>query len=235
MEDAGKPLCDSFTLPALEQAVVALVELQMLSTEHIQDLLVAGCFDQRAAVLKVHLGELIAYLGEVMASQTSTRVPRLGYCRLRELGSMVNDACSRMEDLRIPVTLIHNDINPGNILFNGTHCVFADWAEACIGNPFSTFQQLIEQVATQTHANEWDSRLKSLCRNQWLNVLTESQIEGALAISPLLAIASYLFGRGTWLTSSHRADARSLSYTRSLARYLDRAARTPEVREALCR
>ncbi len=235
MEDAGKSLGDSFTLPALERAVVALAELQMLSTKHIQELLVAGCFDQRTAVLKAHLGELIVYLGEAMASQTSTRVPQLGNSRLRELGSMVNDAYSLLEELRIPVALNHNDINPGNILFDGSRCVFTDWAEACIGNPFSTFQQLIEQVASQTHNNEWCYGLKALCRNQWRSVLTESQIESALAIAPLLAIASYLFGRGAWLTSSHRGDARSLSYARSLARHLDRAAETPEVREALCR
>jgi hypothetical protein len=235
MEDAGEPLRDLFTFPALELAVGSLAELQMRSVRHIQDLLIAGCFDQRFAVLKAHLGELISYLGEAMASQTSNKVPRLDNCRLHELGNMVNDAFSRMEEFRIPDALVHGDINSGNILFDGSRCVFTDWAEACIGNPFSTFQQLYEQVARGERSRKWCTNLRALYRQQWRTLLSEPQIECATALAPFLAIASCLYGRGSWLMSSYRADLHFRSYSRSLARHLDRAAQTPELREALCR
>lgn len=234
-EEAGKPLRDSFTLPRIEQTIADLAQLQLRSTEHIPDLLIAGCFDQRAPVLKAHVGELISYLERAMACQSSTDVPRLATGRLRELGRMLEDACSRMEDLRMPDALVHNDINSGNILFNGLRCFFVDWAEACIGNPFSTFQQLYEQVARDKQTQEWCPRLKALYRQRWRTVLTESQIDSAFVLAPLLAIASYLYGRGTWLTSSSHGNLRFQSYARSLARHMDRAARTPQLQELLCR
>jgi hypothetical protein len=233
-QEAGEPLSSSLTLPALEQAVAGLVELQIRSTTHIPELLSVGCFDQRTVILKAHVDELIAYLEDVMATQTSTKVSPLDGCRLHEIGSLLKDALSRMEEVQIPDALIHGDINPGNILFDGWRCIFTDWAEACIGNPFSTFQQLYEQVARGQNANDWCPGIKALYKLHWRAILKESQIECALALAPLLAIASCFYGRGTWLTSARRADPRFQSYARSLGRYMDRAARAPELREALC-
>lgn len=234
MQEVGVPLSSSLTLPALEQAVSGLAELQIRSAAHISELLSVGCFDQRTAVLEAHVDELIAFLEDVMASQTSTKVSPLDRCRLQEIGCLLKDAFSRMEEIQIPDALIHGDINSGNILFDGKRCVFIDWAEAYIGNPFSTFQQLYVQVARERNANEWCPRMKSLYKRHWRDILAEPQVECAFALAPLLAIASCFYGRGTWLTSARCADPRFQSYARSIGRYMDRAARAPELREALC-
>jgi hypothetical protein len=233
-EDAGQPIQESFTLPALEQATAALAELQIKSTGHIGSLLLAGCFDQRMTILKANVFRLMGFLEEAMERQRSTRMPRLEKRRLREIGSMVENACDRVLELHIPDALIHNDISPSNILFDGSRCVFTDWAEGHIGNPFLTFQRILEQVARGERTGGWCGRLAAIYKQKWRVLLTESQIDSALALAPLLAIVSYLYGRGTWLNTPLREENRFQSYSRSLARHMDRAARAPELMETLC-
>lgn len=234
-EEAGQPIGDSCTLPMLESAVIALAELQVESIAHVQDLLAAGCVDQRCTVLKAQMGEVIRFLEDAMELQTSVRVPRLGKHRLREIGKIIDNACTRMQELQVPDTLIHNDFSLGNILHDGLKCVFADWAEAYIGNPFLTFQQLLQHLSREKCGSGWGSHLKTIYKQRWIAVLGERNVNCALALAPLLAIASYLYGRGTWLASSRRDDPELQSYSRSLARHMDMAARQPQLLEALCR
>jgi aminoglycoside phosphotransferase (APT) family kinase protein len=168
-----------------------------------------------------------------MAKQRSTKVPRISKTRLREIEAILQDACVCMEELEIPDTVVHNDINAGNILFRGTRCVFTDWCEVGVGNPFFTFELLSKLRPMGEEL--WTPKLREAFRQSWLCCLNESQIERAFALSPLLAILSYLYGRGTWLHSVQRHDPGMESHARSLARHMDRAAQAPELMEATCR
>jgi hypothetical protein len=236
MEDAGQPLSNLVGLPSTEKAVTCLAKLQRKSIDHIDALLTAGCTDCSVAVLAEHLPMLGDYLEDAMSRQTSTKVPRLEVHRLRELVQIIRDACSAMQDLRVPNTLIHNDMNRGNILAHSSRCVFTDWAEACIGNPFLTFQHLCVQVSRDSdQADVWLACMKSAYKKSWREWLTETQIERAFALMPILAIVSYLCGLRDWLDDPRRESQHSQAYSRSLARYMDRTARAPELLEALCR
>jgi hypothetical protein len=75
MEEAGHPLEETLTLPALEQATHSLAQLQIASTDHVDDLFAAGCFDQRMPILRASIPKLVQYLADAMTRQTSTRVP----------------------------------------------------------------------------------------------------------------------------------------------------------------
>lgn len=232
MAGAGQPR-DSWTLPALEQAVLAMAELQKRTIGRTSAFLSVGAVDQRICVLRAHLAELVEYLDEVMMKQASTKVPRIEKRRLLEMASILQDACFRMEVLEIPDTLVHNDMNSGNVLFQGTHCVFTDWCEIGVGNPFSVFQYLC--LVDPRGREDWKPNLRKIYRQCWLDRLTTFQIEQAFALMPLLAILSYLIGWGAWLHSTRRKDPRVESYVRSLARHMDRAARDPRLLEVLCR
>jgi hypothetical protein len=235
MEDAGRPLHDSFDLPSLAQTVSCLAELQKQSIHHTNVLLAAGCIDCAIQVLHAHLGELTAYLEEAMSRQTSTKVARLDKQRLRQLECILRDTCTKMQELCIPDTLLHNDTNPNNILLDNSHCVFTDWCEAYIGNPFLTFEHLCTQVARDSKRPQiWLPQLRDIYKHCWLEWLSEAQIEHAFALMPLLAIAFSLYGQGDWLISQRRDESRFQSYRRSLARHMDRAAQAPELLEALC-
>jgi hypothetical protein len=233
MKEAGKPIETGWTLFALERAVVSMAELQKRTVGLTEELLATGAMDQRVAVLREHTWEVLDYLEEVMVQQTSTKLPRLGRQRLSEIGLILQDACFRMQDLGIPDALIHGDMNRGNILFDGADCRFIDWSEAYIGNPFVTFQYLsLLNTGEQKGLN--NLRLQEVYKCSWVDLMDPVQIDEAFTLMPLLAVAFYLYGRGDWLQSSRRNDPHRQGYARSLARHMDRAARAPQLLEALC-
>jgi hypothetical protein len=234
MEQAGLPLVQPVSLQFLERAVVAMADLQKSTQHHTRDLITSGATDQRMTVIRGQVGKLVAYLEEAMEHQTSVRVPPLGVSRLREIGAILEDSCAAMQELNIPETVIHADMNSGNILIRESGCVFTDWCEARVGNPFFTLQYLLLLLANGQNAELNRMYLKRAYKQRWLDSLTPWQIDRAFTLMPLLAIVSYLFGRGDWLRSTDRHDAGKLCYARSLARHMDREARFPALLEALC-
>jgi hypothetical protein len=234
MEDAGKPLFESCTLAALERSTARIAELQQKTIGQTAILLSNGCLDRRTSILQAHVSEMIEYLNNVMEAQTTDKVPPLNAGQLRELERVLNDSCCRIEQLGIPDTLIHNDMNPGNILIDDTRCVFTDWCEAAVGVPFLTNEYLRAHVWRQgTQAQAWDAPLKTLCKSYWLDFLDETAFDQAFVISRLLAIFAQLLGRKTWLPNASSSNTHFPGYARSLARHMDRAAHDPKLLGAL--
>jgi phosphotransferase family enzyme len=232
MEDSGRPLSDTASLRSFEQAISSLAGLQKASVPHLEELMACGCLDQRMPILRAHLSEMTRYLAEIMRKQTSTKVPPLPSERLHELGNLLDDACAVVQSAGFPDTLIHNDMTGNNVLFDGTRAVFTDWAEASIGNPFFTFHHLRAQALSEDPT--WVPGLTAAYKQHWRPVLSDFQIECALALTQPLAIVSYLYGRDPSFTSEYRHDARHQSYARSLARHMDRLVQDQEFRRALC-
>lgn len=234
-EDAGPTLQERPSLVALETAATDLADLQIESRVHIRKLLTAGCIDRSLSRFRGHLDEIIDYLDEAMHRQTSLRAPRLGKQQLGELRDRLNDACFRIEELGIPDTLGHGDLNPGNILFDGTRCVFIDWAEAYIGNPFLSLEYLTAHMAQGSEQIRASiPTIIARYRRAWLDLLSESTIDGALKTVPILAVALYLYGRGEWLRSPRRYEPGFEAFARSLARRMYWPDRSRSTSEALC-
>lgn len=233
-EEIGQPLEQIMSLCAVEQASHCLARLQIGSVDQLDTLISHGCFDQRLPTLRLSLPAMIHYLEDIMRRQTSTRVSPLEPARLRELGCRLEDACNSMEALGVPDALIHNDMNSGNILFDGSRAVFTDWAEAYIGNPFFTFHHLLVQAQGSDVTHAWAAKARAIYAHHWRSRLEDTQISRALAICPPLAMMSYLVGRDTTFRSPQRDDVQCQGYARSLARQMDRAVHTPDFLEALC-
>jgi hypothetical protein len=229
MRDTGGRLEKDMSQPVLEHVVSRLAELQKTTLSFTDELIAAGASNQRVGVLRKHLPQIIEYLSDAMERQTSTKVPGVERDRLSELQFIFQDVCFRMEDVGIPDTLIHNDISPGNVLFDGSNVFFTDWCEASIGNPFLSFQHLCVLAGGDRMA------FRAAYRQCWLSELSPLQIDQAFVFMPLLAILSYLYGRGEWLRSERRHSPHFESYARSLARHMDREARNPHLLEVLCR
>jgi len=234
MEDCGQPLSETLCLNAFEQAAHSLAQLQMASTVHLDLMLSKGSFDQRMLIFRAHLPQLVQYLESAMVMQTSTAVLPIEPKRLQEIGGFLEKACAAMQTANVPDTLIHNDMNGDNILFDGTQAVFTDWAEAAIGNPFFTFHHLRALAIREDHTRTWAHQLTAAYKRHWYGLLSESDLDRALALSRPLAIVSYLYGRDPSFESEYRHAAHSESYARSLARHLDRAIQAPEFMGALC-
>jgi Phosphotransferase enzyme family len=241
MSGEAKPITE---LPAdplelfrlLEDAVESMAELQMRTEGRTADLLRAGAFDQSMESFQTRSGELFEYLHEAMAAQTSTKAAPIDKIRLEELRTIFEAACRRVEELDLPQTIVHGDMNYGNILTGCGHSQFIDWCEAYVGNPLITLQHLLllNKVQNPELRQFMNSLLKDRYRTVWPAACDPAAIDEGFLYMPLLAVASSLYGRGDWLHSQHRDDARRWSYARSLARHLDRAARDPQLLEALC-
>jgi len=235
MEEAGTPLSENLTLHAMENVIFSLADLQIKSIDQVEKLLSVGCLDLRIHRLESHLRAFTHYLDDSMDRQTSTKVPRIPDYRLHEIEDIVRDACARLQALGIPDTLLHHDINPDNVLFDGSRSVFTDWAEAAIGNPFLTFQHFCAHITRLSNeANTWLPELKNIYRQRWLESMSEAKVDEAFRLTPLLSVVSCLYGRGEWLESNQSAEPAFQGYMRALARHLDRAAQAPELLEVLC-
>jgi hypothetical protein len=235
MEEFGSSLHNSESLADFKRATYRLADLQIKLAGKPEELLAARCADHRAGVLSSHIDEIIDYLDDAMRQQSSNIVPPLSTPRLQEIRIALHRACLAIQELQIPDSLIHNDISPGSILDDGTDCVFTDWSEAYVGNPFITLEQLCMHASRKTDEPErWVPSLRSVYRSRWIGTLTDHQIDGALKVSPLIAVLSYLYGRGGWLHTSRRNEPAFLSYSRSLARHMDRIAAHIYPSELLC-
>jgi hypothetical protein len=228
-EDAGEPLSTPPADAVFTQAIRSFAFLQLRTIGTVDVLLAAGAFDQRIPVLRRDLGDVVVFLIDAMAKQATAKVAPLSHHRVLELGEILGDALCQLEAFAIPDALIHNDLNLGNILYDGTNCVFTDWSEAAVGNPFLSH----ERFRLLNRGAEGEAR--RVYGEVWGEYLSEASIDRACQLATLLSIFTYLYGRGDWLKDTRTVTPQFESYARSLARHMDRAAQKPELREALCR
>lgn len=227
-EDAGRPISNPPGPAELDAAAAGMAQFQLRTIGLSDDLLNRGASDHRLPVLRSAIDSVIGYLIEAMSRQTSTKAIPISRNRLLELATILHETCFRMEALHIPDALLHNDLNSGNILSDGTHCVFIDWCETSVGNPFLSCERLCQ--LNQAHAES----ARKAYRDIWLHRLSTEQVDEAVRLAPLLAIYAYLYGRGEWLLRTQSVSHHFEGYARSLARHMDRAAKGLSFMEALC-
>jgi hypothetical protein len=215
----------------LEDAVESMAELQMKTAGHGLDLRRAGAFDQSREVFQAHSEALFDYLERAMNLQTSTKAPRLEKRRLQQIRAIFENVCRRMEELGLPETVVHGDLNDGNILTGLGHCQFIDWCEAYVGNPLISLQHLLllNRVESAETSGFINRVLKERYRDVWTAMCYPEDLEVGFVYMPILAAASALYGRGDWLTTSERDETHRQAHARCLARHMDRAARAPEL------
>jgi len=220
---------------SLETAAKSLAELQVKTAGAERDLLDSGVADHREHALRSKAEMLFDYFNEAMGRQTSTKVPRIETRRLRELRSIFEDVCRYVESLGLPDTVLHGDLNLGNILVTDERCVFIDWAEACVGNPLVTFEHLLLLNSTETPGLKavCDQRLRATYRSKMSMICDPRAIDAGFVCIPIIAAASAILGRGDWLETPLRNDPRRQAYVRAVVRHMDRAAREPMLLETL--
>ncbi|WP_158792077.1 phosphotransferase [Granulicella sp. L60] len=235
MSDGGAALSTVVLNPAcLANVVERLAQLQKASIEHVGTLLANGFDDHRMANLRVQLPELTPYLEEAGRSQHAQTGFRIKISRIRQISRLTAHVIARIEELDIPATLLHCDFSLENILLSGKDCLFADWAQAGVGNPLVTFEQLRLQLNQTEATKTLLPRLTEIYRSNWADTIPRDQMNQAFRLLPLIAIASNLCCRREWLTASGTDRTLSRSYARILARQLDHAAQMIEDNISIC-
>jgi aminoglycoside phosphotransferase (APT) family kinase protein len=209
--------------------------LQIDSIDHGARILGAGARDLGAAELSKLIRPFMESMAELMKRQTKVPPGALGHEELLLLGDRIQSALDALEALGIPETLGHLDLNPGNIVVSSSRCAFLDWAEAYVGNPFFSFEYLLEHLR---RTNGTDSAVEtklveSYCA-QWEHAVSPSVVAEGLALAPLMAVFAYAAGSNAWEDVERLEEPATAGYFRSLTRRMHRETTELADQRSLC-
>lgn len=234
-EAEGTSLAESQDCGLWEAAASALARLQIDSIGHGERIRAVGTHDLRIACLCDMVQPFLEVMAELMDRQTKTPPAVLSRAEVAYLGEHVREAVVMLKDLGIPDTLGHLDLNPGNIIVSPSQCVFLDWAEAYLGNPFFSLEYLLEHLRRAFGTNSTiEARVIELYCARWKQVIPPHAITEALEFAPLLAVFAYAAGSNAWADEQGLQDPGTAGYLRSLTRRMNREAHALADRRSLC-
>ena len=208
-----------------ERVAIELAELEIASIGKSSALLDGQCKDLRLPRLANLVAPFLARMAEFMAAQETRSPLPLTIRELDFVGERLEEAFAIHNDLRVPDTLGHIDLNPGNLLVSPSRCVFLDWAEACVTSPFVTFEYLAEHFR---HSNiggaEGCQRLVTAYRRPWRAFLSDGELARAIEASPLIAVFAFAVAGDVWRLPDTLHRASDVGFLRSLTRRMHREA-----------
>jgi hypothetical protein len=224
-EAKGARLADSNDAGSWKIAAAELARLQIDSIVKAGILVEAGARELPAFALSRLARPFFFAMNEIMEMQVKTSPPALSRRDLLGLCSHIEDAASTLETLNLPNTLGHLDLNAGNIIVSGGNAVFLDWADAYVGNPFLSFQYLLENFRRSSVANgRAEIELTEAYSGHWKSVVASEKLGKALGLAPLLTVFASAAANDFWSDPSHVQNARFAAYLRSLTRRMNREA-----------
>ena len=208
-----------------ERAAKDFAELQIASIGKRSALLDAQCRDLRLPKLIDLIPPFLARMTEFMAVQEKQSPAPLALHEIDFLGERLQEAISLLQDLGLPDTLGHIDLNPGNILVSPARTVFLDWAEACVTSPFITFEYLAEHLRQSNFAGPDECKRAAMAyRRPWQSFLSPDDLTRATAVSPLIAVFAYAVAGNTWRSPDTLHNHSHAGFLRSLTRRMHREA-----------
>ena len=224
-EAPGATLDNFGEVSAWTMTARTLAELQIASIGKSRELLNSGCKDLRMERLIGEIDPFVTCMSECMATQKKEPPAILTNSELRILGEELKEACSALEGLGLPDTLGHIDFNPGNILVSPEACVFLDWAEGCVANPFITFAYLCEHFG-RLHLEGAGAveAITAAYLGPWRATFPSRDLERGMTFSSLVAVFAYAASGNAWRSREAPRDPALASYLRSLTRQMHRDA-----------
>jgi hypothetical protein len=230
----GKPLCDEQKILSWESAAGSLARLQLESIGYGGRIRAAGAHDMSTSALSNQIQPFMETMSELMERQTKPSPPALSRQQLVLLGEDIQDALEAYGTLEIPETLGHLDLNPGNIMVSIGGCVFLDWADAYVGNPFLSLEYLRQHLRRSQHKDPSDDGLIRAYCEPWRKLVPSTAIAEALVLAPLLAVFAYAAGNNAWRGLGDQPIPAAAAYLRSLTRHMWREAHELRDRRLLC-
>lgn len=224
-EVEGTNLGETTDVGLWEQAAADLAKLQIQSISRSHSILDSGAHELRPDKLLASVDPFFDLVGRLMEEQPKVPPPALGRREVSLLKLRIEDSLTLLEDLQIPDTLGHLDLNPWNVIVSANGSVFLDWAEAYVGPPFFSFEYLLQHFRRDMGANTaLESQLISAYVEPWRGLLPDDLASEALALAPVAAVFAYAAGTDVWKDKQHLRDPKTSAYFRSLARRMNREA-----------
>lgn len=236
LEVGGTNLADRKNLQYWKQAAKSLAELQIESIGYAGVLVEANVRELPVFALTKLVRPFIDVMGELMEAQTKIPPAVLSHGELLWLGEQIEEALGSVRELHLPDGLGHLDLNPGNIIVSGDRSVFLDWAEAYVGNPFLSFQYLVEHLQRTARTDAVSElELNDSYASPWQAVISPADLSETLALVPLVAAFAYATATDAWRDSAKLEDPKIAGCLRSLTRRMHREASRLQDRSTSCR
>jgi hypothetical protein len=204
------------------RAATSLADLQTSSIPDVSHILAAGARDVRSQRLLDVARPFFSAMGEIMEAQTKATPRKLGRQEIRTVQDQVVEVLYRLCDAGIPDTLNHLDLNPGNVIVSTSKCLFLDWAEGAVGNPFFSMEYLRQhflQAFPGQQEAELDFRKSYL--NHWTAV-ADKTAEDLSRFAPLAAVFAFAASALPWDDPKMGQRQEFAGYLRSLVRRMHR-------------
>jgi hypothetical protein len=218
MNDGGTALAKiPATVEMWRQAAVDLAGLQVESIEHTNQLLEAGACDLCVPNLLTLVDPFLDVANRLMREQTKPSPPPLQSIELFRLGAALKEALRRLDGIALPSTIGHCDLNPTNILWTGSCCLFIDWAEACVGHPFFTLEYVLAHLRNRCpDMAPFIATVQTSYSLIWERTVSAKALEAAIIFSPIAAVFAHAVSLRSW--KSRSPDEPASAYLRSLTR-----------------
>jgi len=234
-EAEGSDLGETREISLWETTAAILARLQIESVSKVSDITVSGARDLSTDRPSALVHPFFDVMVHVMRRQTKALPAILSQEELHRLEERIQECLALLQDVGIPDALGHLDLNPGNIITSPDRCAFLDWAEGYVGNPFLSFQYLLEHFRRTVAADSAaESRLISAYAGQWETMASRVAIDEGLRLSRLLAVFAYAAGTNAWRDRKRLEDPLTAGHLRSLTRRMTREANQLSDRRSLC-
>ena len=203
----GSPIDETSTLESWQTAARSLAELQIQCIPSSASLISAGCEDLRTDKLRREIKPFLNALGQLMKLQPATppRVLNAGDFHFVEAALM--QAIDELESLRIPDSLGHTDLNPGNLIVNENEATFLDWMQSHVGHPCLTFEYLRALLnRLRPERESWQADIQDAYCQQWKRLCPKHHMERALKAMHLVAAFAFGISSPRW-----REDVRDMN------------------------
>lgn len=224
-EVEGTNLGDTKDIALWEKAATDLARLQVESISESESILRPGAHDLRSDGLLAAVDPFFDLVARLMEEQPKVPPAILSRDELSKLKLRIEDSLTLLEDLQIPNTLGHLDLNPWNVMVSAGGCVLLDWAEAYVGPPFFSFEYLLQHFRRELSANAaFESQLANAYKAPWRRLFSDELTSEGLSLAPLAAVFAYAAGTGAWKDEERLRHPKIAGYFRSLTRRMNREA-----------
>ncbi len=165
--------------PMLDSWMRALALFGQMQVEHagqVDALLARGFVDRRLERLAEQVGPLL----EDPLLPSLLEQGELG--PIQSLAPRLHAMCAELATFRVPPSLVHGDLHPGNIAMRGAQPLFFDWTDACVAHPFLDLVTLMGETDSLPESDAWDRLLESYLA-LWLDFEPLERLQQAWALA----------------------------------------------------
>jgi hypothetical protein len=185
-------------LAAAARMLRQLAALQRATAGRDDEMLALGCLDRRLPALVEHARAVIAD-DDVLLVGEPDGLTVAEVAELRALAPAFWDACARLDEFRLPATLVHGDLHMGNVVERDGQPVILDWSDGAIGHPFIDAHPayLVEHGRKLSH-EEWEG-LRDAYLEGWSDLLPLERLREAFALAQPLAQLHLAVGNARYI------------------------------------